>query len=243
MDKTVLGVWVKLWVLLCAAAGVTLTRNAMDIYKLAVLALIYIAFQKKWRIFFAFAGMELLLCLLLYLIRFYGWHMVIFSEFYVLLFYQLMPVFIVSWDLIKTPPGLICAAMSRIHMPSQAVLGILVTFRFFPAMKAELKGVGQSMKNRGLIGLARICSHPAATCEYILVPMLLRCLQLSDQLSISALVRGIEAPGRRGSYYERQADTAGNSEIVKWIKGYAAAIGWSVIWTAGSILFIWSGGA
>ena len=41
--------------------------------------------------------------------------------------------------------------------------------------------------------------------EYVLVPFLLRVLQLADQLSVSAVARGAERPGVRGSYYEQKA--------------------------------------
>ena len=41
--------------------------------------------------------------------------------------------------------------------------------------------------------------------EYVLVPFLLRVLQLADQLSVSAVARGAERPGVRGSYYEQRA--------------------------------------
>ena len=43
--------------------------------------------------------------------------------------------------------------------------------------------------------------------EYVLVPFLLRVLQLADQLSVSAVARGAERPGVRGSYYEKRAGT------------------------------------
>ena len=154
--------------------------------------------------------------------------MVVFSEFYVLMFYNLMPVFLAAWNLITTPPGQLSAALSKIHIPTPVILGLLVVFRFFPTMKAELKGVRQSMKNRRLTGPVQVLRHPAVTCEYVLVPMLLRCLQTADQLSVSAIARGAQAPGVRGSYYAR--------------KMHAADFLWLGIWTIGTILFFIIGG-
>ena len=113
-------------------------------------------------------------------------------------------------------------------MPTAVILGLLVLFRFFPTMKAELKGVGRSMRNRGLTAPARLLTHPAASCEYVLVPMLLRCLQLADQLSVSAVARGAEAPGKRGSYHERKMDT------LDWCQ--------LVLWPVVTVLFLWMGG-
>ena len=115
-----------------------------------------------------------------------------------------------AWNLITTPPGQLSAALSKIHIPTPVILGLLVVFRFFPTMKAELKGVRQSMKNRRLTGPAQVLRHPAVTCEYVLVPMLLRCLQTADQLSVSAIARGAQARGM-GSYYARKMHAADSS--------------------------------
>ena len=69
-------------------------------------------------------------------------------------------------------------------------------------MKAELKAVGLSMKNRGLTSVKEFTGHPLASFEYVLVPLLLRILQIADQLAVSAVARGAERPGVRKSYYE-----------------------------------------
>ena len=69
----------------------------------------------------------------------------------------------------------------------------------------QLKGVGRSMKNRGLTAARQLLAHPVQSMEYVLVPFLLRVLQLADQLSVSAVARGAERPGVRGSYYEKRA--------------------------------------
>lgn len=92
----------------------------------------------------------LLLSLLLYAIRFWGYHTVIISEFLVLFFWSSMVMLMLFWDLFMTPPGELSSFLSSIHMPTGVILGLMVIFRFFPTMKAELKAVGLSMKNRGL---------------------------------------------------------------------------------------------
>lgn len=123
------------------------------------------------------------------------------------MFWNLSPVFLVSWDLITTPPGMLSAFLSRLRMPTPFILGLLVVFRFFPTMRTELKGVGRSMKNRGRTAAGQLLAHPVQSMEYVLVPFLLRVLQLADQLSVSAVARGAERPGVRGSYYEKRAGT------------------------------------
>ena len=161
---------VKLWAMMCATAGVSLAENVLLTCILALPAFLCMALEKRWRTCLFFGGFYLALVLLLYLIHFHGLHMVIFSEFYVLMFYSLMPVFLTAWDLIATPPGHLSAALSKIRAPAPLVMGLLVVFRFFPTMKTEIRGVHQSMKNRRLTEPLRMLRHPAATCEYVLVP-------------------------------------------------------------------------
>lgn len=151
---------VKLWALLWTIMGISLTGNAMLTCVLTAACFLYLAVQKNWRLMGGFALFCGILALLLYLIRYHGLHMVVFSEFYVLMFWNLSPVFLVGWDLITTPPGELAAFLSRIHMPTAVILGLLVLFRFFPTMKAELKGVGRSMAQPGTDGPGT-AAHPS----------------------------------------------------------------------------------
>lgn len=203
MGERSLAVPVKLWAVLCAMVGVSLAADALTTCALTAPAFCRLLFQRKRRLALSFGGFYLVLALLLYGIRSHGLRMVVFSEFHVLMFYSLMPVFLTAWDLISTPPGELSAALSKIHAPTSVILGMLVVFRFFPTMRAELRGVRQSMKNRRLTEPAQVLRHPAVTCEYVLAPLLLRCLQIADQLSVSAIARGAQAPGARGSYSAR----------------------------------------
>ena len=180
---------VKLWALLCVFAGVTIGGNVLLTSILTGGALFYLVLQRNFRLAASYGCFYLLLALLLYGIRFHGLRMPVFSE---------------SWDLITTPPGMLSAFLSRLRMPTPFILGLLVVFRFFPTMRAELKGVGRSMKNRGLTAAGQLLAHPVQSMEYVLVPFLLRVLQLADQLSVSAVARGAERPGVRGSYYEKR---------------------------------------
>ena len=195
-----LSVPVKLWALVCTIVGISLTADIVLTLCLSALGFVYLGFQGDFRLLRTFGIFYAVLALLLYFIRFHGLHMVIFSEFYVLMFWNLTPVFLVGWDLITTPPGELAAFLSHVHTPTTVILGLLVMFRFFPTMKSELKSVGHSMKNRGLTAPLQLIGHPVLSCEYVLVPLLLRCLQIADQLSVSAVARGAERPGSRGSY-------------------------------------------
>ncbi len=229
MQTSSLAVSVKLWALFCVISGVSLAAAPESTWILAILAFGHIGCQRRWRLLFSFGLFYLLLASLLYLVRFHGLRLIVFSEFSLLMLYNLLPVFVVASDLITTPPGQLAATLSKAHAPTAVILGLLVLFRFFPTMKAELKGVYQSMKNRQLTGVVQGISHPFITIEYVLVPMLLRCLQIADQLSVSAVTRGAEAPGVRSSYYAAEAGA----------RDYL----WAILWIPGTLLAVVSGGA
>ena len=200
MQRENFAVPVKLWASGCAIVGISMTSNTVLTCILALTGFLYLSVQHNWRALRSFGVFYTVMAVLLYLIRYQGLHMVVFSEFYVLMF----------WNLFA------------------GILGLLVMFRFFPTMKAELKSVWLSMRNRGLTAPAKLLLHPVVSCEYVLVPLLLRCLQIADQLSVSAVARGAEAPGKRGSYYEKDMT----------IKDWSCLILWSVV----TFLFLWIGG-
>ncbi len=225
MKRKGLAVPVKIWALVCTITGVSLIGNALLPFVLTIMGFLYLGVgQHNWRLLRSFGVFYIILTLLLFLIRFHGLHMAVFSEFYVLMFWNLFPVLIVGWDFITTPPGEIAAFLSGIHTPTPVILGLLVMFRFFPTMKSELKCVWRSMRNRGLTVPKQLADHPIMSCEYVLVPMLLRCLQIADQLSVSAVARGAERPGRRGSYYGKRMGVPDYIWLVLWTMATAVLL-------------------
>lgn len=58
------------------------------------------------------------------------------------------------------------------------------------------------MKIRGFLrSVPTVLRHPLNTLEYAIVPMVFRSLKIADELSASAIVRGIESPYKKQSYY------------------------------------------
>ncbi len=171
---------------------------------IALFGFAYLITQRKWQVLLSFVVFYIVNLVLLVAIRQYGLRTVIIPEFYILLFWNLLPATIISWDLITTPPGELSAFLSSINMPIFVILGVLVVFRFLPTMKAEIKRVASSMKNRGLLDAVQILKHPIYTAEYVCVPLLIRSVQIADQMAISAITRGAQAPNRRNSYYQKK---------------------------------------
>ena len=219
---------VKLWAFVCSLVGVSLTGNGLYTVILTLCAFVYLAFQRTWRLVLSYGVFYVVLAALLYAIRHWGLRMILFSEFHVLLFWTLSPVMLTAWDLITTPPGELSAFLSRMRAPTPVILGLLVMFRFFPTLRTELRDVRLSMRNRGLTGAKITLLHPLTTCEYVLVPLLLRVLQTADQLSVSAVVRGAECPVKRNSYF---------GEPIRRRDGLMA-----ICWTAVTVGFLLMGG-
>ncbi len=160
---------VKLWALGCTIVGISMTSDTVLTCVLAVTGFLYLGAQRNWRLLRSMACF-MLLGVLLYLIRFQDFHLVVFSEFYVLMFWNLFAGVTGAWDLITTPPGELSSFLSRIHTPTAGVFGLLVMFRFFPTMKSELRSVWLSMRNRGLQRRPSSCYTrrlPASMCLFL----------------------------------------------------------------------------
>ncbi|MDR1230469.1 MAG: energy-coupling factor transporter transmembrane protein EcfT [Spirochaetaceae bacterium] len=200
-------VMTKAVVFFCVMIGTFLAKDLGNIWIITVSAIVYLAFQRHWRhiltwgLFFGF------LSLLLFLMINCNLRLKFISEFHLFIFWRMTPVFIVAWDIISTPPGNLSAFLSRLNARSDIILGMLVIFRFFPTMKTSFGELIQSMRNRGIFRLKNIIRHPLFFFQYIFVPILLRCLQIADQLAISAIARGIEAPAKRENYYKQKTQS------------------------------------
>ncbi len=191
---------------------------------LSIIGFIYLLTQKKYSLLASFGIFYTLLFGLLIGIRFYSLKITILPEFYLLLLWNLLPIMILAWDLITTPPGEISAFLSRMKTPLFVILGFLVVFRFFPTMKSEMSRISKSMKNRGLLDIDQIIRHPIYTFEYALVPLLIRSIQISEQLSISAITRGALSANIRSSYYEKKMKALDFVWICIWLVVLSASI-------------------
>lgn len=120
----------------------------------------------------------------------------------VLLARTCMPVLLFAAVFVSsTKIGDLTAALYGLHLPRALVVPLAVGIRFFPTLGQEAGAVLTSMRLRGL-GLSprNIVEHPVLTFESLLVPIMLRCAKIADELAASAVARGIDRPGRRTSY-------------------------------------------
>ena len=86
------------------------------------------------------------------------------------------------------------SAMERLHMPQAITIPMSVMFRLFPTIGSEWKSIRRAMTMRGIhLGGAKA----GQVLEYQLVPMMTSTVRIGEELSASALTRGLGSPSKR----------------------------------------------
>ena len=88
------------------------------------------------------------------------------------------------------------AAMERMHVPRVIIIPFAVMFRFFPTIKEEYGAINDAMRMRD-ISLGKTRGGLISLMEYRMVPLLISCVKIGDELSSSALTRGLGSPAPR----------------------------------------------
>lgn len=119
-------------------------------------------------------------------------------------------------------------ALANMGMSRKLILPLAVAFRYFPTLKTEAAGIRESLLLRDM---KPSFLHPVRSMENYLVPLLMRSLKVSDELSRSALCRGYSLEGSRGALVAvalRPLDYVLFAAILSW-----AVLLWK--WAGGSI--------
>ena len=110
---------------------------------------------------------------------------------------KLIPIVMMGlWILRTTYMDDLMVALQR--MPQAVTIPLVVMFRYIPTLRIEYRQIRSTMDIRGISDtLWKRVSHPLATIEYILIPLLMRCLKVTDELAASGTTRGLELECRR----------------------------------------------
>lgn len=93
--------------------------------------------------------------------------------------------------------------LNRMKVPRSIGIPFSVLHRFVPTIKIEFKALKENIRIRGVIkNKFFILLHPIRYVEYTLVPLLMRMMKVSDELSASALIRGLDSEERRVTIVE-----------------------------------------
>lgn len=89
--------------------------------------------------------------------------------------------------------------LQKLHCPKSATLALAVALRFIPTIRHELEQIRNGMKTRGVpLNVITFVKAPAMTTEYMIIPFIMRCIKVADELSAAAVTRAIENPVPRG---------------------------------------------
>lgn len=100
------------------------------------------------------------------------------------------------WLLSTTTAGELMTALERLHVPCAVTVPLAVMLRFFPTVIVEGRAIRDAMRMRGV----RFGGGKASRIlEFRVVPLVANSVRIADDLSQSALTRGLGSPGRRTS--------------------------------------------
>lgn len=87
------------------------------------------------------------------------------------------------------PPINLTRCLTKLRCPRMITLGMLIVIRFVPVLKAEVSRIREAMKTRGVNA-----SLWNFSCFYraLLIPLMMRLINISDTLSLSLETRGFE---------------------------------------------------
>ncbi|NEW51176.1 energy-coupling factor transporter transmembrane protein EcfT [Nocardia cyriacigeorgica] len=90
-----------------------------------------------------------------------------------------------------TGPAEFTAALRAARIPRALTVSATVMLRFVPTIVAEARAVRDAMRLRGLGGVRGWLRHPIMSIEYFTVPLIASSLRVADDLSATALLRGL----------------------------------------------------
>ena len=163
---------------------------------LAVSFVLLLTHSKK--VFLNMSTKYLFLILLLYLLEKLPFGLGVASFIGLLLIgIKLFPVFTLGRILISLSPLTIMSSLRKIGIPNNFNLSVATGLRFMGEMNIRLKEIRNGMKVRGLkISLL----HPVRSFELYLIPLMYKCLHVSETLTSSIISKGAEYEIEKTSY-------------------------------------------
>lgn len=139
----------------------------------------------------------------------------------------ILPLLVAVYIMTRTATiGSIIAALTAMHLPQTLIIPLAVMFRFVPTIAEEWQAVRQAMRLRNLVGgRFGVLRHPMAAMEYMLVPFLLQCSTIVDEMSAAVMARGFDKDHPRSCY------CAVRMRLLDWLVVAAAGLltAWNLI--------------
>ena len=103
-----------------------------------------------------------------------------------------------KYTFLTTDMSEIVSSLKKLHMPDQMIIPVTVMARFFYTTALDYNQIKDAMYLDGLT-TRRLIFHPIKFFEYRIVPLLMVLTRTADEVSISALTRGLEV-GKERTY-------------------------------------------
>lgn len=99
---------------------------------------------------------------------------------------------------VSMPPSSLVRCLTQLKFPRLMTLGILITLIFIPILNREINQIRNAMKTRGATTLWR----PQVFYRAILIPLIVRLVNISDTLTLSVETRGFICDDVKPSVYK-----------------------------------------
>lgn len=91
-------------------------------------------------------------------------------------------------------------ALTKWRVPKALALTLAIAYRFLPTIGNEIVIIRDALKLRGRpLSFKSFIKAPREMTECVLVPLMMRCVRIADELAASATTRAVENPGPRTS--------------------------------------------
>lgn len=117
------------------------------------------------------------------------------------------------------------SAFTKMHLPNEVIIPLAVMLRFVPTVQEEWRAVNQALRLRGMaLTWNNVLRRPLQMMEYMLVPFLLQCSVIVDEMSAAVMARGFDRNLPRSSYSEVRM------KAVDWclVAVSAGLLGWNL---------------
>ena len=115
------------------------------------------------------------------------------------------------------------SSLETMRIPRTLVVAVTITLKYIPTFAREFKYIRESMRLRGIPFTLR---RPVKSFQYFVVPQLFRCAALSEEVTAAGLVKGIDAPIKRTSYFEQKVRFTDALILVLFIAGLIGGFLW-----------------
>lgn len=132
-------------------------------------------------------------------------------------------IFLASALVSKYNSAQLLSALETMKMPRAVVVAVTITLKYIPTFSREFNLLRESMRLRGIDFTLR---RPVRSFQYFIVPQLFRCAALADEVTAAGLVKGIDHPQRRTSYYEEKFRWYDAAVIIVFVAGLVGGFIW-----------------